>query len=462
MRQRKAAETNYERSIPMKKGLSIVTALLLTATAVSFTGCRKSDPKPGSIAGYDDGEQYLSIWVHTIEDTDEGRCYKQSVERFNELYDGTYFADIEFIPRNDSGGGYSDKINASVMSGGLPDVITVDGPNVAAYASNNIIQPLAEISDGELSEYLQSIIDQGTYNGKLYALGAIESSVGLYYNKDILKKAGVTVPDADHPWTFTEFIEILEKVKPVAEEVNGYAIDMTFPVGEATIYYYAPFFWSNGGDMISETGLVANDVFNSAKNKETVEYFKTILDNGYMSAVPIDHLFESGRAAFKFDGAWEVNTVYTSYPDINLGVAPYVVGDDWSGERYTPTGSWAFAATSNTEKLEGATELVKWMSGVESGSRLCRETKNLPSTFKAFEENDIFETDENYKALYNQLSKYGHPRPKTPVYPQVSTSFQQVLEDCVLSGADPQSVLDKSVERINAKLKRYAYDKWVE
>ena len=82
------------------------------------------------------------------------------------------------------------------------------------------------------------------------------------------------------------------------------------------------------------------------------------------------HLFESGRAAFKFDGAWEVNTVYTSYKELNLGVAPYITGDNWNGERYTPTGSWAFAASSKTKNIEGATELVKWMSGVESGQRV--------------------------------------------------------------------------------------------
>lgn len=441
----------------MRRKLTAVIALILSA-ACFLTGCQTSVPSPDDIEGYDNGEEYLSIWVHTIEDTDEGRCYKESVHKFNEAYNGKYFADIEFIPRNDSGGGYSDKINASVMSGGLPDVITVDGPNIAAYAVNNIIQPLAPLTEPERSEYLESILDQGTYNGKLYALGAMESSVGLYYNKDILKSAGVTVPEADDPWTFTEFLEVLEKVRPVVSEKSGYALDMTFPVGEATIYYYAPFFWSNGGDMIDETGLVADGVFNSEKNKQTVEYFKTLLDKGYMSAVPVDKLFESGRAAFKFDGAWEVNTIYTSYPDIDLGVAPYIVGDDWSGERYTPTGSWAFAPTSKTENIEGATELVKWMSGAESGSLLCQKTKSLPSTYKAFEENDIFQTDENYKALYNQLSKYGHPRPKTPVYPQVSTSFQQTLENCVLSGLDIQSELDKSVERINAKLKRYTYD----
>ena len=62
------------------------------------------------MAGYDEGEQYLSIWVHSIEDTPEGQVYRESVDSFNEKYNGKYFADIEFIPRNDSGGGYSDKV----------------------------------------------------------------------------------------------------------------------------------------------------------------------------------------------------------------------------------------------------------------------------------------------------------------------------------------------------------------
>lgn len=274
----------------MKKKLAVM--LVSTLIVSCLAGCQKKEPKPGDIQGYDEGETYLSIWVHSIEDTDEGRCYRESVEAFNEAYDGTYYADIEFIPRNDSGGGYSDKINASVMSGDLPDVLTVDGPNIAAYAANGIIQPLAALTEEEQNQYLESIIDQGTYNGKLYALGAMESSVGLYYNKDILKEAGIDVPDADHPWTWTEFLGILEKLKPVMEEKNGYPLDMTFPVGEATIYYYAPFFWSNGGNMVDDTGLTADGVFNSQENLKTVEYFQSILESGYMSEVPIDKLFE--------------------------------------------------------------------------------------------------------------------------------------------------------------------------
>lgn len=437
----------------MKKAVSIgISSLLLTAT---LTGCGGKNVQPGDVPGYDAGETYISMWVHTIEDTPEGQAYLESVKSFNDAYDGTYFADVEFIPRNDSGGGYSDKINASVMSGDLPDVITVDGPNVAAYAANNIIQPLAELSDDERSAYLDSILDQGTYDDELYALGAMESSVGLYYNKEILEEAGITVPAADDPWTWTEFTEILERLKPIMDEKNGYPLDMTFPVGESSIYYYAPFIWSNGGDLVSEDGLTVDGVFNSSENVETMQYFRSLVDNQYMSQAPIEKLFESGRAAFKFDGAWEVNTIYESYPDIELGVAPYVVSDNWDGGRYTPTGSWAYAATSNASDIEAATELVKWMSGTESGVRLFENTKSMPSTYAAYEQITLFEEDENYKALYEQLRDYGHPRPKTPVYPQVSTSFQQALESVGLSGKDAQDELDKSVERIDAKLERY-------
>ena len=90
-----------------------VGVLLAAFFAMALTGCGDKQPQPGEVKGYDKGEEYLSIWVHSIEDTEEGQCYRKSVDAFNKKYDGKYFADIEFIPRNDSGGGYSDKINAT-------------------------------------------------------------------------------------------------------------------------------------------------------------------------------------------------------------------------------------------------------------------------------------------------------------------------------------------------------------
>lgn len=430
----------------------IIIILSIISLMSSLTACSKQI-EVGSINGFDENEDYISMWVHTIENTTEGEAYKKSVELFNEKYDGKYFLDVEFVPRNESGGGYSDKINAGVMSGDLPDILTVDGPNISAYVSNDIIQPLAELSNQEKGEYLDSILEQGTINDKLYALGAMESSVGLFYNKDIVDKSGIKIPTMDNPWTWDEFYEVLDRLKTSMPE-NDYPIDMTFPTGEATIYYYAPFIWSNGGDFVSKDGLEVDGYFNAENTYSTLNYFKKLLDNNMFSRTKIDNLFELGRSAFKFDGAWLPTNIKNSYPDFNLGIAPYPVGNDWSGQKYTPTGSWAYAVSKSCTNVDAATEAVKWLSGVESGIILSELTGNMPSTYEAYEQLELFD-NEIYAYLKKQLITYGHPRPKTPAYPQVSEQYQRALEDIVVNNKDDKETIKYSIERINAKLKRY-------
>ena len=236
---------------------------------------------------------------------------------------------------------------------------------------------------------------------------------------------------------------------------NGYPLDMTFPVGESSIYYYAPFIWSNGGDLISEDGLTADGYFNSDKNAEVFQYFRGLVENKYMSATPIENLFESGRqrSSLTVHGKSTRSIRATATSTLALHrILSVITGTAADIRRLVPG---HMLPLQKTEHIEAATELVKWMSGVDSGVLLYEKTKSMPSTYAAYDQITTFEEDENYKALYEQLRDYGHPRPKTPVYPQVSTSFQQVLEDVGLSGKNATNEMDKSVERINAKLKRY-------
>lgn len=437
----------------MRKICSFVLLILCLNITSCSLGSEKKSTK--NLQGYDNGEEIITMWVHVIEETTEGQAYKNSVERFNEKYDGTYYLSVEFVPRNESGGGYTDKVNSSVISGGLPDIITVDGPNISAYAANNIIQPMAELTQAEKDEYLPSIIEQGTINDELYALGVMESCTLFYYNKDILNEVGIEVPSFDNPWTWDELNEVCEKVQRYLDDKDGYALDMSFPAGESTIYYYAPFIWSNGGDFVSTDGLEVNGIFNSENNIETVGYFKELTDKGYIPKYTIDDLFVKGRAAFKFDGAWTINNIRTSYPDFNLGIAPYPVGNEWNGEKYTPTGGWTFAATTACKDVEGATEAIKCLTSSESGIDMYNLTGNIPSTFEAYENIDAFKNDELLEITYSQLVNYGHPRPKSPAYPQISTSYQQAIEGVLLNDETPEEALYKTMRRIEDKLIRY-------
>ena len=64
----------------MKKVGSILVAVAVCLTILS--GCSRT-VSPGDTEGYDEGEQYISMWVHIIEETPEGQAYLKSVNSFN-------------------------------------------------------------------------------------------------------------------------------------------------------------------------------------------------------------------------------------------------------------------------------------------------------------------------------------------------------------------------------------------
>lgn len=166
----------------MKRRMLAIAAIL-ALTAGGLAGCGSKEKSSGSS---DSGE--IKIWVQFSDETPEGKAWAEIVNNFNDEYEGEYKAVTEYIPRSGSGGGYEDKVNAAITTNTLPDVITLDGPNTAAYAHSGVIAPLDDyLKDADMDDVLDSIIQQGTYDGKMYAFGFSESSVGVYYNKSLFK-----------------------------------------------------------------------------------------------------------------------------------------------------------------------------------------------------------------------------------------------------------------------------------
>ena len=57
-------------------------------------------------------------------------AFDQRVEDFNKEYEGKYHLTIEYIPRGSSYA-YEDKVNSAAAAGILPDLLSLDGPNVS-------------------------------------------------------------------------------------------------------------------------------------------------------------------------------------------------------------------------------------------------------------------------------------------------------------------------------------------
>ncbi|MSN98455.1 sugar ABC transporter substrate-binding protein [Bacillus paralicheniformis] len=428
----------------MKRWLFGIFSLLLM---FAMWGCSNSKS-----ANSQDGKT-LTVWVHVSDDSEEGKVYQKRVDAFNKKYASENVeAKIDFIPRSGNGGGYEDKVNAALTTNTLPDVITLDGPNTAAYAKSGVIAPLDEyIKDQD--DLLPSIKQQGTYEGKLYAIGVSESSVGIYYNKKMLKDAGVdlkTLPTVENPWTWDEFLELCKKLK---NKYDKPAIDMQLQSkDEMLTYALLPFVWSAGGDVLSKDGKQAEGVFNDKPTVEAMTFIQTMLKEGYTTRTPVKQAFETEKYPMKMSGVWTVTDMETNFPNVDYGVMPYPVSPK-TKKLVSPSGSWQFAMTQTSENKEWAAKLVDWMTNKESNLELSRSIAALPVRYSS-EKVLAKEFSDEMNVFLQQLKETGHARPVTPAYPQVTRAFQQAIDDISFfdQHQDIHSVLDTRAKEMQSAI----------
>lgn len=434
----------------MRKGviLSMVAALSLGLLAGCSGGSSSKTSKEA--ASKDD----VKVWVQFSDETAEGKAWEQVVQNFNKKYKGKYKVVTEYIPRSGSGGGYEDKVNAAITTNSLPDVITLDGPNTAAYAKSKVITPLDDyLKDDNMEDVLDSIKQQGTYDGKFYAFGYSESNVGIYYNKKMFKEAGIdesSLPTLKKPWTWDEFKAVSKKLKDHFKEA---AIDFRLNSNDEMLpYAYMPLIWSNGGSVVNEDGTKAEGYFNSKESTQAVQFIQDLVKEGYTTVSPVEKGFETGQYPMVLSGSWTIADLQTNYKDIDFGILPYPVSNK-TKKLVSPSGSWQLAVTTKSNKKDAAAEFVKFATNTESSEILSLGNSVLPIR-KSTIENIKDKVSEPMRFLMEQNAATAHARPVVVAYPQVSRSFQQAMQDISYYEENPdvQKVLDSRAKEMQTAI----------
>ncbi|MDQ0889578.1 multiple sugar transport system substrate-binding protein [Paenibacillus sp. V4I9] len=103
----------------------------------------------------------------------------------------------EFAPSS----GYFDKLNTQLASGTAPDAFFLGG-NVVDYANKNVLLELDPFVGKELdlNDMDKSMIQYGTFKGKLLHVSAGANARGIVVNTELFKKAGIPVPQDGWSW----------------------------------------------------------------------------------------------------------------------------------------------------------------------------------------------------------------------------------------------------------------------
>ncbi|MDY7107304.1 MAG: sugar ABC transporter substrate-binding protein [Planctomycetota bacterium] len=427
-----------------KQTLPLAGLLVLLAALVGCDGAtdRAAEHEPDAA-----GEaRLIELWAHQGQER-ENAAMRGIIDAFNAAHTGDDLrAEITFFPDRQ----YADKVSIASASGTLPDVIDIDGPYVGPWAAEGILRPIDALIDDELrADMLDSLIEQGTYEGDLYALGAFDSALVVYYNRDMIERAGLEPPAVvEEAWSWDEFMAALEAVKPHA--AIPLSLHMDDQSDEWLTYAFSPLIWSNRGRLIDTETHRAVGILDGPAAVEAITRWQDLFEAGLAEATSTrPDPFSDGLAAFDWTGHWML-PVFESAAALRFGVMPLPrLGE----EHVAASGSWCWGVSSSCADPEAAALVLQWLLDPEHGIRPIVEANGaVPGRRSAF---SLFpEYEQMPRRLFRaQLQASAHPRPRTGVYLTLTGEFARALRDIAL-GAEVANRLGQAAQAVQRVLDR--------
>ncbi|MDK1388740.1 extracellular solute-binding protein [Sinorhizobium sp. 8-89] len=300
----------------------------------------------------------------------DGVRMKQMVADFNEAHKGKIKIDATTL---EWGTPFYSKVQTSAAVGEAPDIMTYHASRIPLAVKQGILQEITAADWKTMglgqSDYAPATWEAVSIDGKQYAVPLDTHPIVLYYNKDLLKKAGVLGDDGkpkgmDSRENFTATLKAL-KAAGVKFPLGSVTADGNFMF--RTIY---SFMGQQDGELMTDGEFLAGDSAKKLENSLAVlsEWTKEGLQSTYTDYPATVALFTSGEAAMMINGVWEVPTMTDLKNNGKLfewgAVELPVIFDHPS----TYADSHTFALPANKgkdmspEKRAAVLEVMSWMS----------------------------------------------------------------------------------------------------
>lgn len=397
------------------------------------SGSDTSGGSPASADGSSGGGGVIELAFWNFLTGSDKPTIDQMVATFNSTHPNVHVTSTG-IP----GDSLTQKLLTSIASGTGPDIMSLNGINVAQYAKKGALQSTDDFYSStkymDTSVLVKPAVDVGKVGDHNYGVPLNLSTEMLYWNKDLFAKAGLKAP----PTTIDEFAAAAQKLT-VDSNNDGkpeqYAIVMA---SHETLPVWQPQLWNFGGGVVSADGKKATmDDPNTLKG---IKFWVDQVRNKKISPLgaggaDADKLFTSGKAAMELVGPWIAPTATEA--KINFGVAAPFSGP----AGLTPladTVTFGLNAKADAAKKDAAYQFFAFWLGKDNQSVYAKGT-GFPST-----RTDLTATDlgNPYAAIFGDPKITSAARVYMAGVPnggQISdTVFTPALEK-VLNGADIDS-----------------------
>lgn len=172
-----------------------------------------------------------------------------------------------------------------------PDVVQID---IVTAAYHGYLRPIDDFWKAEPESFRQawskSTLDITSWQGKLYGLPSWGGAYGEYYNKDLVKQAGLDISKPPATWD-----EYLSWAKKLTIDKERWALAILGGKTDTTARILLMWIWSNGGEAFNKDMTVATFASNP-KALEAIEFYLGLELNHKVAApgtVNINYLEQS-------------------------------------------------------------------------------------------------------------------------------------------------------------------------
>jgi multiple sugar transport system substrate-binding protein len=305
-----------------KRRTATLSAALGVSAALALAAC--GGPAASSSSTSSSG--VVNITWQTMWSGNTLTLLSQMVNAFNSTHPGIHVTESN-IP---SATGDA-KLLSEIAAGDPPDVFTEWNPVLGEYAADGSIQSMTPYLTGKyagLEKWEYPIALQGgLYKGTLYALPMSMNSWALYYNKSIMKAAGISSP----PTTLTQLYADQAK----EWKISGNKLEQIgfYPIYNLGFEYFGSFFgavncFDSAGQYDFSGCQGAQTEANFLAQYDKYPYAQVAAMETAYGAVAggDDDAFVAGKEGFNMDGPWEgAQNIPVTNPAMNnnFGVVPF-------------------------------------------------------------------------------------------------------------------------------------------
>lgn len=348
-----------------------------------------------------------------------------------------------------------------------PDVYYLDRFTVSQNASIGLIQDLSPFLEQEgvtdLSQkFLPFAWNETLYKGNPYALPVSTDARAIFYNKDVLREAGIDpdILDPSHgPITMEQFRDIAFQVNHQNERGQYDRIGFVPWYEQAWhttwgINYGASFFNPDTCQITpTEPQMIKALTFQYDWAKEMSQervdtFFATYQPE---NATANQNPFYTGQLALNLTGNWFVTNLREYAPDVDYGITYIPV----ENEGDTPTswsGGFSLVMPTGAQNPEGGYRFMRFMTS-EEGQRIYTQTVGgLPTWASLLNNKELFPGN---LAFFADLLQYSKSRVPLPVGAQLWDALSTAQESVVLQDATPEEALNTVFQRVQPQLEQY-------